>query len=52
MATATYYGLRIYNGDTGVVVVREDGLRGRDRRLGWAADFATSWLSDVQTVTP
>jgi exodeoxyribonuclease V alpha subunit len=52
LATATDYGLRIYNGYTGVVVVREDGLRAVIAGSAGPLDFATSWLSDVQTVMP
>jgi len=48
--TANDYGLGIYNGDTGVVVVRDDGLRAVIAGAVGPLDFATSRLSDVQTM--
>jgi exodeoxyribonuclease V alpha subunit len=49
LVTANDYGLQLYNGDTGVTVVRGGALRaviaGSGRR-----DFATSRLSDVDTM--
>ncbi|SON62920.1 RecBCD enzyme subunit RecD [Mycobacterium simulans] len=37
LVTANDYGLRVYDGDTGVAVAGPDGLRGRDRRGDRAA---------------
>jgi exodeoxyribonuclease V alpha subunit len=50
LVTANDYGLGIYNGDTGVVVVRDDGLRAMIAGSPGPFDFATSRLSDVQTM--
>ena len=50
LVTANDYGLRIYNGDTGVVVARADGLRAVIAGAGGPLDFATSRLSDVETM--
>jgi exodeoxyribonuclease V alpha subunit len=50
LITANDYGLGIYNGDTGVVVVRDDGLRAVIAGSAGPLDFATSRLSDVQTM--
>jgi exodeoxyribonuclease V alpha subunit len=50
LITANDYGLGVYNGDTGVVVVREDGLRAVIAGSAGPLDFATSRLSDVQTM--
>jgi exodeoxyribonuclease V alpha subunit len=50
LVTANDYGLGVYNGDTGVVVVRDDGLRAVIAALAGPLDFATSRLSDVQTM--
>jgi exodeoxyribonuclease V alpha subunit len=46
LVTANDYGLGLYNGDTGVTVVRDDALRAviGDR------SFATSRLADVETM--
>lgn len=46
LVTANDYGLRIYNGDTGVVVASPDGLRAH---IG-SVHFATSRLSEVDTM--
>ena len=50
LVTANDYGLGLYNGDTGVSVQDEGGLRavigGGEERL----EFATSRLSDVETM--
>ncbi|MCV7198476.1 exodeoxyribonuclease V subunit alpha [Mycobacterium angelicum] len=50
LVTANDYGLRVYNGDTGIAVVGPEGLRaviaGATERL----DFATGRLSDVETM--
>ena len=50
LITANDYGLGIYNGDTGVVVVRDDGLQAVIAGSAGPLDFATSRLSDVQTM--
>jgi exodeoxyribonuclease V alpha subunit len=50
LVTANDYGLGIYNGDTGVVIVRDDGLRAVIAGSAGPLDFATSRLSDVQTM--
>jgi exodeoxyribonuclease V alpha subunit len=48
--TANDYGLHVYNGDTGVVVARPDGLRAVIFGAAGPLDFATSRLSDVETM--
>jgi len=50
LVTANDYGLRIYNGDTGVVVAHQGGLRAVLFGAGGPLDFATSRLSDVETM--
>jgi exodeoxyribonuclease V alpha subunit len=50
LVTANDYGLRIYNGDTGVVIAGPDGLRAVIAGVGGPLDFATSRLSDVETM--
>jgi exodeoxyribonuclease V alpha subunit len=50
LVTANDHGLHIYNGDTGVVVARADGLRAVIAGAGGPLDFATSRLSDVETM--
>jgi exodeoxyribonuclease V alpha subunit len=50
LVTANDYGLRVYNGDTGVVVNGPDGLRAVVAGAGGSLDFATSRLSDVETM--
>jgi exodeoxyribonuclease V alpha subunit len=50
LVTANDYGLRVYNGDTGVVVNGPDGLRAVIAASGGPLDFATSRLSDVETM--
>jgi exodeoxyribonuclease V alpha subunit len=50
LVTANDYGLRVYNGDTGVVVNGPDGLRAVIASAGGPLDFATSRLSDVETM--
>jgi exodeoxyribonuclease V alpha subunit len=50
LVIANDYGLRIYNGDSGVVVNGPDGLRAVIAGAGGALDFATSRLSDVETM--
>jgi exodeoxyribonuclease V alpha subunit len=48
--TANDYGLRVYNGDTGVVIAGPDGLRAFIAGAGGPLHFATSRLSDVETM--
>jgi exodeoxyribonuclease V alpha subunit len=50
LVTANDYGLRVYNGDTGVVVNGPDGLRAVIAGTSGPLDFATSRLSDVETM--
>jgi exodeoxyribonuclease V alpha subunit len=50
LLTANDYGLRVYNGDTGVVVVGPDGLRAAIAGATGLLDFATSRLSEVETM--
>jgi exodeoxyribonuclease V alpha subunit len=50
LVTANDYGLRVYNGDTGVVVVGPDGLRAVIASATGPLDFATSRLGDVETM--
>ncbi|WIM87443.1 exodeoxyribonuclease V subunit alpha [Candidatus Mycobacterium wuenschmannii] len=50
LVTANDYALRIFNGDTGVVANGPDGLRAVIAGAGGALDFATSRLSDVETM--
>jgi exodeoxyribonuclease V alpha subunit len=50
LVTANDYGLRVYNGDTGVVIAGPDGLRAVIAAAGGPLDFATSRLSDVETM--
>jgi exodeoxyribonuclease V alpha subunit len=50
LLTANDYGLRVYNGDTGVVVVGPDGLRAAVAGATGLLDFATSRLADVETM--
>jgi exodeoxyribonuclease V alpha subunit len=50
LVTANDYGLRVYNGDTGVVVAGSDGLRAVIAGAAGPLDFATSRLSDVETM--
>ena len=50
LVTANDYGLRIYNGDTGVVVAGPTGLRAVIAGASGPLDFATSRLSDVETM--
>jgi exodeoxyribonuclease V alpha subunit len=46
LVTANDYGLGLYNGDTGVTVVRDEALRA----VIGEATFATSRLADVETM--
>ncbi|EUA14502.1 exodeoxyribonuclease V, alpha subunit [Mycobacterium kansasii 732] len=50
LVTANDYGLRVYNGDTGVAVVGPDGLRAVLAGATGPLDFATGRLSDVETM--
>ena len=50
LVTANDYGLRIYNGDTGVVVAGPDGLRAVIAAAGGLLDFATSRLAEIETM--
>ncbi len=50
LVTANDYGLRVYNGDTGVVVARQAGLRAVISGAAGPLEFATSRLSDVETM--
>jgi exodeoxyribonuclease V alpha subunit len=50
LVTANDYGLRVYNGDTGVVVAGPDGLRAIIAGAAGPLDFATSRLSDIETM--
>jgi exodeoxyribonuclease V alpha subunit len=50
LITANDYGLGVRNGDTGVVVVRNDGLRAVIATASRPVDFATSRLADVETM--
>jgi exodeoxyribonuclease V alpha subunit len=50
LVTANDYGLGLFNGDTGVVVRAEDGVRAVFPRLQGFASFAPTRLADVQTV--
>ncbi len=50
LVTANDHGLHIYNGDTGVAVARPDGLRAVIAGAGGSLEFATSRLSDVETM--
>ncbi|KZS56798.1 exodeoxyribonuclease V subunit alpha [Mycobacterium ostraviense] len=50
LVTANDYGLRVYNGDTGVAVAGPDGLRAVLAGAAGPLDFATGRLSDVDTM--
>ena len=50
LVTANDHGLHVYNGDTAVVVAHADGLRAVVASAGGPFDFATSRLSDVETM--
>lgn len=50
LVTANDYGLRVYNGDTGVVVTGPDGLRAVIATAAGPLDFATSRLADIETM--
>jgi exodeoxyribonuclease V alpha subunit len=50
LVTANDYGLRVYNGETGVVMAGPDGLRAVIASTTGPLDFATSRLGDVETM--
>ncbi|KAA8960267.1 exodeoxyribonuclease V subunit alpha [Mycobacterium sp.] len=50
LVTANDYRLRVYNGDTGVVVAGPDGLRAVIAGTGGPLDLATSRLADIETM--
>jgi exodeoxyribonuclease V alpha subunit len=50
LITANDYGLGVRNGDTGVVVARNEGLRAVIATAAGPVDFATSRLADVETM--
>ncbi|UXA07908.1 exodeoxyribonuclease V subunit alpha [Mycobacterium sp. SMC-2] len=50
LVTANDYGLKVYNGDTGVVVVSDGGLRAVIAGATGTLGFATSRLTDIQTM--
>jgi exodeoxyribonuclease V alpha subunit len=50
LVTANDYGLGLYNGDTGVTVLRDGGLRAVIAGGKQPLEFATSRLSDVETM--
>lgn len=50
LVTANDYGLRVYNGDTGVTVVGADGLRAVIAGATGPLDLAISRLGDVETM--
>jgi exodeoxyribonuclease V alpha subunit len=50
LVTANDYGLRVYNGDTGVVVAGPDALRAIIAGATGPLDFATSRLGEVETM--
>jgi exodeoxyribonuclease V alpha subunit len=51
LVTANDYALEVYNGETGVVVLRQDGrLRARIAGTGGLRDFATGRLDAVDTM--
>ncbi|MFI5509155.1 exodeoxyribonuclease V subunit alpha [Mycobacterium sp. NPDC051804] len=50
LVTANDYGLGLYNGDTGVTVVRGDGLRAVVAAGSEPLEFATGRLADVETM--
>ncbi|MGI9125037.1 MAG: exodeoxyribonuclease V subunit alpha [Mycobacterium sp.] len=50
LVTANDYGLSLYNGDTGVAVLRDGGLRAVMASAGGPLELATGRLSDVETM--
>jgi exodeoxyribonuclease V alpha subunit len=47
LVTANDYGLKLYNGDTGVTIATPDGLRAT---VGGSGTFATGRLTEVETM--
>ncbi|WP_396924857.1 exodeoxyribonuclease V subunit alpha [Mycolicibacterium sp.] len=50
LVTANDYGLRLYNGDIGVTVLRDGVLRAVMAGADGPAEFATSRLADIETM--
>jgi len=50
LVTANDYGLGLYNGDTGVAVLRDGALRAVMSGSGGPVEFATSRLADIETM--
>ncbi|OJZ69813.1 exodeoxyribonuclease V subunit alpha [Mycobacterium paraffinicum] len=50
LVTANDYGLKVYNGDTGVVVAGDGGLRAVIAGATGTLSFATSRLTDIETM--
>jgi exodeoxyribonuclease V alpha subunit len=50
LVTANDYGLGLYNGDTGVAVLRDGGLRAAMATSAGLVQFATGRLADVETM--
>ncbi|OBI85868.1 exodeoxyribonuclease V subunit alpha [Mycobacterium sp. 1245805.9] len=50
LVTANDYGLKVYNGDTGVVVAGPDGLVAVIAGASGPLDFAPSRLADIETM--
>ena len=50
LVTANDYGLGLYNGDTGVAVMRDGGLRAAMATSAGPVQFATGRLADVETM--
>lgn len=50
LLTSNDYGLDLFNGDTGVVVATDDGVRAAVAVPGGHRDLATSRLTDVETM--
>lgn len=50
LVRANDYGLGLYNGDTGVAVLRDGGLRAAMASTAGPVEFATSRLADIETM--
>jgi exodeoxyribonuclease V alpha subunit len=50
LVTANDYGLRVYNGETGVVLAGPDGLRAVIASTTGPLEFATNRLGDIETM--
>jgi len=50
LVTANDYGLGLYNGDTGVAVLRDGALRAMMSTSSGPKEFATSRLADIETM--